>query len=163
MRKPREIVKGRESWSAAVCGVAMSWTRLLDGITATTRYRNAPPLIPSSVRPPPADPLGELVKQSIVAASSFFLVHTAICNVTAISSVKGCHLLLPLWNLNMAFCLASVSGTPASERGGESQEACIQGCPFLHATGPKLPPRHEKPQGETPALPAPGWSSQASE
>ena len=63
VRKPREIVKGRESWSAAVCGVAMSWTRLLDGITATTRYRNAPPLIPSSVRPPPADPLGELVKQ----------------------------------------------------------------------------------------------------
>ena len=51
VRKPREIVKGRESWSAAVCGVAMSWTRLLDGITATTRYRNVPPLIPSSVRP----------------------------------------------------------------------------------------------------------------
>ena len=50
-----QIVRGRESWCAAVCGVATSWTRLRDGITATTRNKNVAPLTASSVRCPPAD------------------------------------------------------------------------------------------------------------
>ena len=28
LSKPQEIVKDREAWRAAVCGVAKSWTRL---------------------------------------------------------------------------------------------------------------------------------------
>ena len=121
LRKLQEIGKGRESWFAAVCGVAVSQTRLCDWITATTRYRKAHALTPSSVRPPPAGLSAELVRQRmVVAASSYLLVYTAICSVTAVSPTKWCHLLLQLLNLNTAFCLASVKGTPASELGGES-------------------------------------------
>ena len=38
-----EIVKEREAWSVAVHGVAKSWTRLCDWITATACFREACP------------------------------------------------------------------------------------------------------------------------